>query len=146
MLTATVALAVPLWLASCSNDSSDLIPLPPMPGTRVSLRDDVQPIFNMNCAFLGCHGGGQPAEGLSLEESNIFDPQLGLVGVTSNQSAPRLRVKPGSAEASYLINKLDGTQASVGGGGDRMPQGGPVLDELTIQVIRDWIDQGAQDN
>jgi hypothetical protein len=50
-----------------------------------------------------------------------------------------LRVAPGNASNSYLIQKLEGTQTS----GARMPFGGPFLDAATIAVIRQWIDSGA---
>ncbi len=52
------------------------------------------------------------------------------------------RVEPGDPDNSYLIHKLEGTQAV----GDRMPQGGPFLDEETIGDIRQWIADGAPNN
>jgi hypothetical protein len=52
-------------------------------------------------------------------------------------------VAPGSAETSYLIHKLDGRSDIAG---LRMPQGGPFLSTGDVQVIRTWIDQGAQNN
>jgi len=43
------------------------------------------------------------------------------------------------ADNSYLIHKLEGTSAL----GTRMPEGGPFLDQATIDVVRLWIDSGA---
>jgi hypothetical protein len=48
-------------------------------------------------------------------------------------------------ENSYLYHKITGTQASVGGSGERMPRGGQLSD-AEIQTIRAWIAQGALDN
>jgi hypothetical protein len=49
-------------------------------------------------------------------------------------------VRPGDPDASYLIQKLEG-RAAVGA---RMPLGAPALPQATIDVIRQWITQGAQ--
>ncbi|MDH3547439.1 MAG: hypothetical protein OEN22_10080, partial [Gammaproteobacteria bacterium] len=57
----------------------------------------------------------------------------------SVQEPAILRVAVGDADNSYLIQKLEGTAAQ----GSRMPQGGPFLDQETIDVIRLWIDAGA---
>lgn len=116
------------------------------PGAQVSLANDVQPIFNMNCAIAGCHDSVTMAQFQSLEAQDIFDPVLGIVDVDSSQVPALKRVEPGSADLSYLILKLEGTQATVGGGGAQMPRFATPLTAPTIQVIRDWIDQGAQDN
>ena len=141
-----IVVAVLLSHLGCVNDDADLLILPPMPGVPVSLQDDVQPIFTANCALVACHGGPPLGAGMSLAEGTLFDPVQGIVGVTSAQAPLLLRVKPGSSMESYLINKLEGTQASVGGSGLQMPQFGAPLPDDTIQVIREWIDQGAQDN
>ena len=137
-----------LGFTGCSNDDANLLDeiLIPIAGT-VSLSQDVQPIFNANCALSGCHAGSFPQEGMSLEAPNIFLPGIGIVGVQSQQAPPGvLRVMPGNSNSSYLINKLEGTQLSVGGCCDQMPQGVQPLNSATIQVIRDWIDQGSQNN
>jgi hypothetical protein len=53
-----------------------------------------------------------------------------------------LRVAPGDPDNSYLIQKLEGT-ASVG---VQMPEGGPPLPQDRIDVIRQWISDGAIDD
>ena len=83
---------------------------------------------------------------MSLEAGGIYDPVLGAVGVASREAPGLKRIDPGSSLSSYLVAKLEDKQASVGGIGDRMPLGAPPLDPIEIQVIREWIDQGAQDN
>lgn len=53
-----------------------------------------------------------------------------------------LRVAPGDPNNSYLIQKLEGTAAV----GVQMPFGGTPLDQATIDVIRQWISDGAIDD
>jgi len=141
-------MAPALLLASCANDDATLGVdlLGPTPSSMVSLRQDVQPIFTTSCAVSGCHDAGSLSAGMVLEEGRLFDPGEGIVGVPSQEAPGVLRVKPGSSAESYLIHKLQGTQDTVGGAGDPMPLGGEPLSEATLQVIRDWIDQGALDN
>ena len=44
---------------------------------------------------------------------------------------------------SYIVHKLEG---AAGISGSRMPLGGPFLDQATIDQVKQWIDDGAQDN
>lgn len=88
---------------------------------------------------------------MSLEAANIFQniPRAdnnGIVGVPSTQAPRLLRVNPGNSSASYIINKLENTHLAVGGSGQRMPLALPPLPPQQIQLIKDWIDQGAQNN
>ena len=63
-----------------------------------------------------------------------------LVGAASVEVPSLMRVAPGNPDASYIIQKLEG-HAAVGG---QMPLGGPYLPQATIDVIRQWITDGAQ--
>ncbi|MEO1273755.1 MAG: hypothetical protein AAFX99_37240, partial [Myxococcota bacterium] len=56
-------------------------------------------------------------------------------------SAPGLDyIEPGDSDSSYLINKIEGTQDDIdGGGGGQMPLGG-VMPPEEIALIRDFID------
>lgn len=92
----------------------------------------VQPIFTASCS---CHGGPQPAQGLSLVEGSAY---AALVGVASAQQPDTLRVQAGAPDASYLLHKLEGTAAV----GARMPLGGE-LDAAQIDTIAAWIAAGA---
>lgn len=94
-------------------------------------------VFGPRCA--GCHngsGGGLPG---SMNLSSAAATHAALVGVTSVQVAPQLRVNAGNPDNSYLIRKLEGTQTV----GERMPFGGPFLDAATINQVRAWIQAGA---
>ena len=98
-------------------------------------------VFEGSCALSGCHDGGGTGlpRGMDLSSADAsFDA---LVGVDSLQVPGLPRVTPNDADASYLVDKLEGTQADEL---RQMPQGGPLLDQATIDVIRAWIDNGAR--
>jgi mono/diheme cytochrome c family protein len=106
----------------------------------VSLSSQVQTIFDAHC--VQCHDSGDPIAGQNLEPDAAY---FSLVHAASTE-VPRLRrVDPGNPAGSYLLHKISGTQAQVGGKGDRMPIGGRLTD-AEIQTIRDWIAQGALNN
>jgi len=96
-----------------------------------SIQDNV---FTPRC--IGCHIGASAPLGLRLDDANSFGL---LVDATSAQSPPLLRVEPGDPDNSYLIQKLEGT-AGMGG---QMPLGGTPLPQADIDVIRQWITDGA---
>jgi hypothetical protein len=93
-------------------------------------------VFSVNCAFAGCHGGGTVQFGLRL------DPGFSagnLIDVPSQQDPTLIRVIPGNPDGSFIIQKLEGTQTV----GRRMPDFSPPLPQSTIDVIRQWIANGA---
>jgi mono/diheme cytochrome c family protein len=102
-------------------------PVPDQPTTAaVSFSSDVMPIFQAEC--IACHGnfGGWDA--------SSYTSVLG-----TGDHAPV--IIPGDPENSLLAQKMIGTQAI----GDIMPPAG-LLPEDEIQVILDWIEEGALDN
>jgi mono/diheme cytochrome c family protein len=105
----------------------------------ISFRKQVQPIFDANCVV--CHQSGGAQAGLVLEDGKAY---ANLVEQRSHES-PMALVTPGSAENSYLLHKISGTQAAAHGDGARMPLGGQ-LDSSDIDIVRAWIVAGAQDN
>ncbi len=66
-----------------------------------------------------------------------------LVNVPSLQIPAIDRIEPGDPDNSYLIQKIEGAAGIVG---SRMPQGGPFLDQATIDMIRQWVSDGALNN
>ena len=64
-----------------------------------------------------------------------------LVGIASTQDAGIQRVNAGDPNASYLIQKLEGTAAT----GDVMPPSGGIP-QADIDVVREWISAGAVDD
>ena len=103
-------------------------------GLQPTLASIQENIFTPACTV--CHVGAGAPQGLQLDDGNSFAM---LVNIPSNQVPSLLRVEPGDPDNSYLIQKLEGTQA-VGG---RMPQGGPFLEQQDIDVVRQWIIDGA---
>jgi uncharacterized protein (TIGR03118 family) len=94
-------------------------------------------IFTPRCA--GCHSGGGAGLPGSMNLSSTNASFNALVGINSTEVPALKRVQAGDANASYLVRKLEGTQAV----GDRMPFGGPFLDQPTIDQVRSWIQAGA---
>ena len=100
-------------------------------------------VFTPICS--GCHNGSNPPGGAlpgsqNLKAGNSF---ANLVNVASLEQPSLLRVQPGDPDNSYIIQKLEG---APGISGSRMPFGGPYLDQATIDKIRSWIQDGAQNN
>src|SRR5262245_29428518 len=93
-------------------------------------------IFEPLCSH--CHSGANAPAGLRLDGANSYAL---LVGTTSVERPNLKRVAPGDPNASYIINKLEGGPNIVG---ERMPAGLPALPQADINVIRQWITDGAQ--
>jgi hypothetical protein len=96
-------------------------------------------IFVPRCATSACHSGGPPTTtGIPVS----LDP---AVGWSQLVLAPLMLVQPSRPGDSYLVNKLRGTQQSVGGLGDRMPptSAGAALSEAEILNVEAWIANGA---
>ena len=134
------------WIAagcgggSGGGDDNGAPPEPPPPTSFGPNFSEIQAeVFTSTCAVSGCHTGAAAPEGLRLDEANSFGM---LVDVASTQVPSILRVAPGDPDNSYLIQKLEGT-ASVG---VQMPEGGPPLPQDSIDVIRQWISDGAIDD
>ena len=103
----------------------------PHPGTTpVSFSKDIRPIFaNPGIGCLGCHGG----------TNNLFvGTQPDLLRGGQHGAA----IVPGNSAASILVQKISPNPPF----GARMPFGGTPLPDSTIQLIKDWIDQGALNN
>ncbi|MDH3739456.1 MAG: CHRD domain-containing protein, partial [Alphaproteobacteria bacterium] len=109
------------------------------PVTLAQIQADV---FTPSCAVSGCHDGGGAGGLPGSMDLSTGNSRSNLVNVMSEQVAFN-RVTPGDPDNSYLIDKLEGNQAA---GTLRMPQGGPFLDQPTIDMIRQWITEGALDN
>ena len=94
-------------------------------------------IFTPSCA--GHHGPSLAEADLDLSAGRSF---ANLVNVPSTQVELDL-VRPGDAENSYLIHKMDGRPGIVG---RQMPIGRLPFSAEEIAVIRQWIDAGARNN
>jgi hypothetical protein len=143
-----VWLAAVVGLTGCVGDGTGLGPggdpllCDPAAGA-VSFCRDIQPIFTANCAFSGCHAGASPQLGQNLSAGNAY---ASIVNVPSQEVPTLDRVEPGNPDASYLVNKIEGTAAAVGGVDTRMPLGQGPLPQADIDLIRAWIAAGAPNN
>lgn len=125
--------------AACAGAVAPPAP-PPQPGdplepTLASIQANV---FSIDCAVSGCHGGAAAQQGMRL------DPGFSagnLICVHVPRDPSQIRVLPGDPDNSLIIRKLEGGPSLTLG--DRMPQGGPYLPQSTIDVIRQWIANGA---
>lgn len=113
-------------------------PPPPAAGFGPNFSEIQASVFTPDCATSGCHAGGNPSAGLNLEEANSYAM---LVGIQSGQDAGLQRVEAGDPDNSYLVQKLEGTASS----GQQMPPGA-ALPQSEIDVIRQWITDGALDD
>jgi hypothetical protein len=85
----------------------------------------VQPILERRC--IKCHGGDFPSEGLNIEsyESLMAGSQNGQVVVA------------GDSSNSLLFEKIESGE---------MPKRGSDLTSEQIQLIQQWINEGALNN
>ncbi len=104
-------------------------------GPEVSYRDEVFPLLQEHCTR--CHSADNPESGLNLYSTGLE----GLVDAPAAQSDLML-VTPGDSLNSYLFHKVNGTQSLAGGSGTQMPIGRAMTDD-EIDLIRQWIDDGA---
>jgi hypothetical protein len=123
---------------SSSNPNSPSTPETETPIANPSFAQDIQSIFNTSCAVSGCHNNTAEA-GLNLTQGVSY---ANIVNVDSTQVPSKKRVLPNDAQNSYLVEKIEGRQSV----GSRMPINRGNLSSTQIQNIRNWINQGAQNN
>ena len=111
---------------------------PPPVASGPTFSDIQASVFTPSCATSTCHAGGAPAAGLNLDAANSYTM---LVGIQSGQDPAFVRVLAGSPDNSYLVQKLEGSAS----GGGIMPPGG-ALSQTNIDMIRQWISDGAIDD
>ncbi len=97
----------------------------PATGTAVSFAKDIVPILDNSCT--NCHGADRIEEGLKLQTYNDI-----LAG--SKNGAV---VVPGDASNSLLAQLV---------ANHKMPKRGAKLTDPQVQLIIDWINQGALNN
>ena len=142
-LLVSIAATFLLTLSACGGSSggpnSPPPPPPPPPppaGFGPNFSEIQANVFTPDC--VGCHSGGAPPAALNLDDANSYAM---LVGIQSSQDAGFQRVEAGDPDNSYLVQKLEGTAST----GQVMPPGAP-LPQTEIDVIRQWISDGALDD
>src|SRR5690242_19611243 len=108
------ALPVALFVGLCGISSAE-------PPAKVDFANDVMPILRQNC--VPCHGPAQQSSGMRLDRKSMVISRRGVV--------------PGSSDNSFLFHRISGTEYGL-----QMPPTGPLRPEQ-IQIIKTWIDQGA---
>ena len=120
--TRMVLLSIPLMFASRCEPSG---------GYKVSFAHDIQPIFTTKCN--DCHG---PGGSTNLDLSS----HAALMSGENNNPPVLIRY---DAEHSLLYEKVARAYPSIG---VRMPLGRTPLSSAQIELIGDWITEGALDN
>ena len=124
---------------ACAGAGAPPAPPPPPDAPLAPTLASIQAnVFSVECTASGCHGGAGAQQGMRL------DPGFSagnLICVHSPRDPALIRVIPGDPDGSFIIHKLEGRPVPLLG--DQMPQGGPYLDQSTIDVIRQWIQDGA---
>ena len=110
---------------SCNKEQTEHCKIP----AEVSFKNDIQPIFNLNCISSGCHAANKPAGGLNLESAGsyieLLGPKSGYID-TLNPNSSMLYISMTSAT-------------------NPMPPKGK-LDDCTNQLVLKWIQQKAKNN
>jgi hypothetical protein len=102
----------------------------PEPGNKVSYGRQIAPIFALHCN--GCHSDENPSSGFRTGSYRGL-MQAGTIGDD---------VVPGKPDSSILAQLIEG----VRGPEQQMPNGARPLQPSQIQLIRDWIAQGAKND
>jgi hypothetical protein len=103
-------------------------------------------IFNgKGCSNNGCHGGGQPANGMSLSNGNSYNA---IVNVAARAGGGLKRVLPGDASSSFLYRKVAArtSPGSFSIAGSPMPLTGSALSTNQLAALALWIDAGAPES
>jgi hypothetical protein len=119
---------------SCVAEDSD-------PATKVSFGQDVRPLFDRGMGQPGC-GCHNSATGQGVTLSGFDMTSLAKIRVGGMTTGNEIIV-PGDPCRSRLVQKL----SSAPPWGARMPLNGPpFFTHEEVQLIADWIAEGAEDN
>ncbi|BDS05169.1 hypothetical protein NT6N_02090 [Oceaniferula spumae] len=97
---------------------------------KISFNDDIRPILNENCT--ACHGGVKMAGDISLIYRHL---------ALGKGKSGKTVIVPGSPDKSELMRRISTNDTD-----DLMPppEHGPRLDQKQVDLIRKWIEQGAE--
>ncbi len=131
-LPVAVVSLVTTFVAGCAGGGEDsgADGAPTEPATWEEVRDEV---LAPSCGFSSCHappGSAQFGVDNTTEES-------AWIGVESTVQAGSILVVPGDADASYLVQKLEGSSATAG---EPMPPPAGGLGAAKIERVRSWIE------
>ncbi len=115
-----------LTLNSCYYNKYPIVD-PNPPAVDISFATEIQPIFNNNC--IACHNGTLNPD---LRVGNSYNALMAL---------PVGSIIPGNADGSELMGMLN----HEAGADNPMPPDAPISSSK-INLIRQWINQGAKNN
>lgn len=127
--TCWLAFSALIWAAAPSSaqaDKSDKT----APKNKVSFDKQVKPIFRSHCQ--GCH---QPAK---AQGGYVMTEFARLMSAGDSKEKP---IVPGRPDESYLLDQILPHDGKA-----EMPKDKPPLAESDIELVRDWIAQGASDD
>ena len=133
-ISSFVLLTFGLFIYACEHEQGAGPPGGGLQPTFSSIQDN---ILTPKCRNAGCHPGGGAPPSLPLQAGAAY---ARLVNVQSAFAIPR--VDPANANNSALYLKVIGDN-SVGA---RMPFTRNALSSEETNAIRDWINNGAQNN
>jgi hypothetical protein len=110
------------------------------PPQQVSFASQLQPIF-ARCTSAACHDASFPQASLNLTPGNAY---AALVGIASEECPATQLVSPSAPTDSYLVHKLQGSGPCFVG--SKMPKPPSTISTAEIQLVRDWIANGAPNN
>ena len=99
-----------------------------LPKSKIDFNTQVKPIFNKKC--ITCHGGVKQKAGFSL----LFREEA--LGNTKSGKPAIIPGKPGESELVRRINETDPDE--------RMPYKHPALSSTEINILTQWIKEGAE--
>ena len=150
VLTTPVVIASIAFLASCRDlepevgDSiSACVDVDSNPTVDVSFARDIRPIMN------GAVGGAKPCKNChyhstgtheGLQQTGLDMETLGSLRNGGHNSGGGIIAIPGKPCESVIVQKVRGTFPI----GVRMPKGGPYLAPEQIQLLADWVFEGAK--
>ena len=112
--------------------------------------DEVYSILQANCASSGCHGGASPvAFDLGSSKTATYNALINVTPLNPAAAAKgNLLVDPGHPYNSFLLRKIGDTydpyfDLEVAEGNEMPTSGAPALDDYEIELIRQWILDGA---
>ncbi len=114
------------------------------PTKAVVFATDIRPLMNGDVqgtkGCKGCHyasATAAPREGFFA--TNLDLEKLRTIRLGGRNTPPERIIVPGKPCSSALVQKLQGTFGNA-----RMPRGSPYWEPAQIQLVIDWIAEGAQ--
>jgi hypothetical protein len=130
-----IALTAMVTIGACSDHGTVVDAQPGNGDSTISFAITVHPLLLSNCGTSGCHIGANPQHEFSVATYET------ITEVTHHGR----HVVPGFADSSALYIAVTPRYTELGIAG-RMPFGRTPLSVADQNKIRDWINQGAEDN